>query len=284
MKLSLHVLTLEILRHTLHRAILYVRNLFLLHNRLLFVFHQNKQDNVKPKVKPPRLGGQKRGVFATRSPHRPCPVGLSLVRVDRVAGSTVYVSGVDLVDGTPILDIKPYIPAYDNPVMHLDGMHSSSTSVSGKDACQIGVMNSLVRVAPWLESPPVTSLIVEFTRDAEQQLSLFQCKDQPSCNSGNTEECTSQIQGEEPSGSYTTGSSCREPPYLLQTFSSLRDARQAIVAVLQQDPRSVYRRDKCSQEPYKFSIDNLNITSQFMGEKAVVTDIQPKALWRCGEL
>jgi tRNA (adenine37-N6)-methyltransferase len=64
------------------------------------------------KVLPPR-SRKKRGVFATRSPHRPNPIGLSAVRLDRVDGLVLHVRGVDFIDGTPVLDIKPYIPYAD---------------------------------------------------------------------------------------------------------------------------------------------------------------------------
>ena len=87
------------------------------HLWLLWQFHDNKfQENNKfrPQVRPPRLGGnQKIGVFATRSMYRPSPIGLSVVKLKEVkkVGKTVrvYVSGSDLLDGTPIMDIKPYI-------------------------------------------------------------------------------------------------------------------------------------------------------------------------------
>ncbi|MBS2016110.1 MAG: tRNA (N6-threonylcarbamoyladenosine(37)-N6)-methyltransferase TrmO [Deltaproteobacteria bacterium] len=64
------------------------------------------------KVLPPR-SEEKRGVFATRSPHRPNPIGLSAVRLARVEGLVVHVLDLDLVDGTPVLDIKPYLPYAD---------------------------------------------------------------------------------------------------------------------------------------------------------------------------
>lgn len=83
-----------------------------------FVFHANKRDEWKPKVKPPRLGGNKSlGVFATRSPTRPAPIGLSVVRfdglVERDGKLLLQISGVDLLEGTPVLDIKPYVPYVD---------------------------------------------------------------------------------------------------------------------------------------------------------------------------
>lgn len=75
---------------------------------LLYWFDRNP--NWKPKVLVPRGPRQKRGVFATRSPHRPNPIGLSLVDLVEVRGLTLRVRNVDLLDGTPILDIKPYLP------------------------------------------------------------------------------------------------------------------------------------------------------------------------------
>ncbi|MBP6344401.1 MAG: tRNA (N6-threonylcarbamoyladenosine(37)-N6)-methyltransferase TrmO [Neisseriaceae bacterium] len=79
-----------------------------------FVFHAAIKDGWSPLVRPPRLGGkQKMGVFATRSPHRPNHLGLSLLRleaVDTSKGVRLLLSGADLLDGTPVVDIKPYIP------------------------------------------------------------------------------------------------------------------------------------------------------------------------------
>ncbi len=90
------------------------------HLWVIFQFHLSQKFSGTT-VRPPVLGGEKRvGVFATRSPHRPNPLGLSLVKLDRILfedGLTVLeVSGHDFVDGTPILDIKPYISSYDVPV------------------------------------------------------------------------------------------------------------------------------------------------------------------------
>ena len=55
------------------------------------------------------MGGEKIGVFATRSPHRPNPIGLSLVKLERIQDGYIYISGIDIVDGTPVLDVKPYL-------------------------------------------------------------------------------------------------------------------------------------------------------------------------------
>ena len=63
----------------------------------------------------PFLDDQPHGLFATRAPARPNPIGLSVVELVRVEGSTLHIRGVDIVDGTPVLDIKPYVPAFDAP-------------------------------------------------------------------------------------------------------------------------------------------------------------------------
>jgi tRNA (adenine37-N6)-methyltransferase len=75
---------------------------------ILFWFHKNK--SWKPKVLPPNGGRTKRGVFSTRSPHRPNPIGLSLCRLLDIKGRVIRVENPDMLDNTPILDLKPYVP------------------------------------------------------------------------------------------------------------------------------------------------------------------------------
>ena len=77
---------------------------------LIFVF--DRSEGWTPRVRPPR-GGGKRGVLATRSPHRPNPIGLSAVELLAVEARALRVRGLDLLDGTPVLDIKPYVPYAD---------------------------------------------------------------------------------------------------------------------------------------------------------------------------
>ena len=84
------------------------------HVWLLSWLHLNTNKSFHAKVHPPRLKGKNIGVFASRSPHRPSPIGLSLVRLVKVEGNTLHLAGVDLIDGTPILDVKPYIPESDS--------------------------------------------------------------------------------------------------------------------------------------------------------------------------
>lgn len=85
------------------------------HVWLLFLFHQALEDKPRLKVRPPRLGGNRAiGVFATRATHRPNGIGQSVVRLDRVGSGRLWLSGIDLLDGTPVLDVKPYVPYADN--------------------------------------------------------------------------------------------------------------------------------------------------------------------------
>src|SRR3984957_15633740 len=74
---------------------------------VIFWFHQNS--GWRPKVLPPRSTSGRKGVFATRSPHRPNPIGMSVVRLEHVDGLTLHVRGADMLDGTPVLDLKPYV-------------------------------------------------------------------------------------------------------------------------------------------------------------------------------
>lgn len=84
------------------------------HLWLIFDFSQSHREQWSPTVRPPRLGGNRRiGVFASRSPFRPNPIGLSVVKLESIENGELVVSGVDLLDGTPIYDIKPYLPFAD---------------------------------------------------------------------------------------------------------------------------------------------------------------------------
>lgn len=87
------------------------------HVWLVFVFHMNtavRNQEQHPKIRPPRLGGEKVGIFATRTPHRPNPIGLTVAKIEKIEKDTIFFSAVDLVNGTPIIDIKPYCPFYDS--------------------------------------------------------------------------------------------------------------------------------------------------------------------------
>lgn len=91
-------------------------------------------DGWRPKVMPPRGPRVKRGVLATRSPHRPNPIGLSALTLVRVDGCDLHVRGVDILDGTPILDVKPYLPYADA----FPAAKAGWIDAIPKDALQVG--------------------------------------------------------------------------------------------------------------------------------------------------
>lgn len=110
---------------------------------VVFWFHLNP--GWRPKVLPPRSTSGRKGVFSTRSPHRPNPIGLSVVRLERVEGLTLHILDSDILDGTPVLDIKPYVAYTD--------AHPSAGS-------------------GWLESAdPVAEFVVQFEPLAQEQAS-----------------------------------------------------------------------------------------------------------------
>ena len=128
------------------------------HIWVLFVFHKTMREQWKATVRPPRLGGDRRiGVFASRSPFRPSPIGLSVLKLDKVLCShgkvLLKVGGLDLVDGTPVLDIKPYVPYAD----------------SVKDA--VGSFAD--------EAPEPNALAVEFSPEAVEQCRIVESRGVP---------------------------------------------------------------------------------------------------------
>ncbi len=122
------------------------------HIWLFSYFHKKGPSRINGKIRPPRLKGEKKGVLATRSPHRPNPVGLTLVRLLSIdfEKNELLISATDLVDGTPIFDIKPYIPAYDQA-----------------DNVEVG----------WTGSAQETLFEVRFSKEAEQILEASSSQD-----------------------------------------------------------------------------------------------------------
>lgn len=120
------------------------------HVWLIFWFDRNDH-GYTPKVTPPR-SDRKRGVFATRAPYRPNPIGISAVRLLSVSGLTLHVSGLDILDGTPLLDLKPYVPYTD--------------SIPGANHGWLE-RESAARAAP---SDPGARFTVRFGPEAEAQL------------------------------------------------------------------------------------------------------------------
>jgi len=119
------------------------------HLWLVWHFSEVKQEGWSPTVRPPRLGGNTRmGVFATRSPYRPNPIGLSSVKIEKIdlhtpEGPVITVSGADLMDGTPILDIKPYLAYTDSHPEAAGGFVSGLTDRSVQVMCKEELLDGL---------------------------------------------------------------------------------------------------------------------------------------------
>lgn len=80
------------------------------HIILLYHFHRSEEFQLKVV---PFMDNEQRGLFSTRAPKRPNPIGLSIVKLDRIEDNILHINKVDVLDGTPLLDVKPYIPEFD---------------------------------------------------------------------------------------------------------------------------------------------------------------------------
>jgi len=130
---------------------------------VIFWFHLN--EGWRPKVLPPRSRSGRKGVLSTRSPHRPNPLGLSVVRLERIEGLTLHVRDVDMLDGTPVLDIKPYV-AYTDAIPGarsgwLDDAAASAPGVAPQDplaAWQVDFALLADEQCAWIEARTGLSL------------------------------------------------------------------------------------------------------------------------------
>lgn len=221
------------------------------HVWLLFVFHQSLPSSsaadalagnpgsmakVKVKVAPPRLGGKRVGVFSTRSPHRPNLIGLTLSRVVKVEGALVHLAGIDLVQGTPVLDIKPYIPDYDVPRCLLPNRDCLGVEPGPSGLPVQQEASAAVTVPEWVaaagrQAQKVPSKVeVMFTARALAGLSRLR---------------PSELQDD--------------------GFQSPEALKRAIEDILVADPRSTYRKTKCSDRLYYFNIGRVHVTCWFDG-------------------
>ncbi|KAM6941862.1 tRNA (adenine(37)-N6)-methyltransferase [Lycodopsis pacificus] len=312
------------------------------HVWIIFLFHKNGHLSYKAKVKPPRLNGQRVGVYSTRSPHRPNALGLTLARLDRIVGDTIHLSNIDMIAGTPVLDIKPYIPEYDNPdsrmssdettdILNLqkdcddqsglklessddddddddfcsflstdkskadisvtdssqlvsaqfslhkdlnDVLEEVEAYVTQRDLCQLSCARedevshspktkppdatvdhpcygeeAYSTIAGWIRQPPVSSLEVRFTPQAERELADFLPK-------------------------HLSGPSESDRPRF-KFLRSPEEAAAAIRGVLSADPRSVYRRTRCRDRLFFFTLDTADITCWFGQGFAEVLQVRP---------
>lgn len=371
-----------------------------IHFRVIFLFHKNTNKAIKAKVKPPRLDGGKVGVFASRSPHRPNPIGLTLAKLDGIIGNTLLLSAIDLLHGTPVLDIKPYVPDYDQPLAvnnkgKLESESSDVTLSNNQDVLQMQEtvnelsLNSVyeevnqwhetpnlenleskagsTNIAEWIRNPPIKELNVKFSVDAVAQINHFHgnLSSEEDSQSGEfagdannplyIERCNCTSKPEELLKSFTCERNCKNRTgsdsivclterdcsnideisldekgielinnskdnvlegaftapspvvsendneivqgkvgktstplchgegqqslgpciYHLKMLSSPEEAKQAITDILKADPRSVYRRNHCQDQLYRFSIDRMNITCKFEDSSVEVLQIEP---------
>lgn len=128
------------------------------HLWVIFLFHKNSTSSrFHAKVHPPRLGQEKVGVFSTRSPHRPNPLGLSLVKIESVEKDGIWVSGIDLIDGTPVVDLKPYLPYVES----IPEAQSGWAQHSPKPVFEVRIL-CLEKLEKWKsQRPEIESLIRE---------------------------------------------------------------------------------------------------------------------------
>lgn len=214
------------------------------HFWIIYHFHKN-DPHFKPKISPPRLDGKKVGVLATRSPHRPNPIGMSLVKLDHIEGSTIYFYGSDMVDETPVLDIKPYIPNYDSPQKPIESSVEASTPRSREEpegeeeepgeAAQVPSVqsDSAVKVPEWVSSKK--ALTVNFTDNALSQI------------------------------------------------KELGVNQNSIQEILQGDPRSVYVREKYLSQIYNFQVAGKNVICKFDDKQGTVSVLQVRLLMNLNE-
>ncbi|CAD5118728.1 DgyrCDS7409 [Dimorphilus gyrociliatus] len=195
------------------------------HIWIIFIFHQSGSNFTKAKIKPPRLNNKKVGVFSCRSPHRPNPVGLTLAKLESIEDSTIYVSGIDIIDGTPILDVKPYISDYDYPKI------VNELGLADKNYVNEEAHTAEVHSADWIAQANNESLTVRFTLRALNDLETIQVEES-------------------------------------------NNLKKAIVEVLRNDPRSVYRRKQCCDRLYYFSFNQIHVTCWFDDDQAEVLKVK----------
>jgi len=265
------------------------------HVWIIWLFHQNDGDAVKAKVSPPRLKGGKVGVFASRSPHRPNPIGLTLARVEKVVGDTLYLLGVDMITGTPVLDIKPFIQLYDNPSLtelsrdRKEEHSNDAPSPADRPYCTATDMRTAAEHDPKEASVDTqeeaietkSSVCISDQRTFESGNLSSESKDCDINTSPKTEKGCDQEEQENPvstapgwigavEDNLAVAFSSRSKQELsqidtssLQLLKGPSELESAIRDVLSSDPRSVYRKTRCSDRLYYTSIDNVHVTAWF---------------------
>jgi tRNA (adenine37-N6)-methyltransferase len=208
------------------------------HCWVMYIFHENTDlqrlwqpsyVSIKSKIRVPRLNGDRLGVFATRSPHRPCPIGLSVAEIVKINGSTLILGGADIVNGSPVLDIKPYIPFCD--------------SVPGAIAP--------AWVAPTAEDEPLEISAVEIPKSVDQLLQ--NCWEESNIQSGFSKK------------KKIGGGGRREA----NLYSKYEDYKTLVLQVLSRDIRSVTQRVKVPAREQKSDAGTSALPALFSTDNAV---------------
>ncbi|XP_062617079.1 tRNA (adenine(37)-N6)-methyltransferase-like isoform X2 [Saccostrea cucullata] len=259
------------------------------HVWLIFIFHKNEKEFVRSKVSPPRLHGRKVGLFSTRSPHRPNPIGLSLAKLDCVQDRTLYLNGVDLLDGTPILDIKPFIPEYDTPQSLLDnsdvkeierrqsylnnniypknihnekGLNPRSTSntkCKDKNISRESCIEGCLCEEEWENTSP-KGVCVRTPNWIDQPSS-------PKLQVSFTDRAVHQL------NMFSRESD--DPDFTLKFLRTSTEAMETTASILSEDPRPVHVRNQEKEDFYYFTVDTMHVTCWFYDGVAEVFRILP---------
>lgn len=135
------------------------------HIWLIWDFSEAVQESWSPTVRPPRLGGNRKiGVFATRSPFRPNSLGLSAVKIEKIENGEIFISGADLMDGTPVYDIKPYLPAVDAITSATDIFNK----IAGKKPLEVVIPTEFTDKIPAEKLEPLKEILSLDPRPAYQ--------------------------------------------------------------------------------------------------------------------
>ena len=170
--------------------------------------NERGRKSIPAKVAPPRLHGSKVGCLSTRSPHRPNPIGLSVCAVDEVTKDYIVVSGLDMIDGTPVLDIKPYIP--------YDIIPSTLPIPMASDEVGNPLSNKFLEVPSWIYEYDIPSRKIVYSTDALKELEFLM----------------------------NVQKKCPKKSFYSIVYSDVEDTMRLITQVLRQDIRSVHQGRK----------------------------------------
>ncbi|XP_044747310.1 tRNA (adenine(37)-N6)-methyltransferase [Coccinella septempunctata] len=270
------------------------------HMWILFHFHQTESTHLPAKIAPPRLNGMRLGVFGTRSPHRPSPIGLSLVKINEISGNTITFNGVDMMDKTPVLDIKPFIPHYDVPNSIAYGyssgnitrpmeeentselnednsvpQHSESRTLVGQESERYtvpGASNNIDRRSSSFSDNAHLRMVEREAPDGEEEDSVTNSSTNATShpNSYNNEIRVPQWLDNPVVPTLTVQFRMSAIIQLRQFGAEEEEKKKIIESILSQDPRSIYLREQQGDSEFVFRIAGVYVCCLFDDAKRVV--------------